>query len=379
MPSYLRIIIVLDTLELGGAECQASILARNLKARGCHVEVWGLSPGGPITEVLDHYNITWRYAQILWRKGMSFEHILSEFGAELRQARPDVLLPYAITPNLLCALVWRSTGARLCIWNQCDVHPGGQNPQLEQKAIAQVPLFISNSDHGGQFLVDNFGVKQELVRVVRNGIEIPVAGMDRARARQQFNIPKDSLVACMIGNLNETKDHVTLLQAWRLVVDTLEVDSLAPLLLLAGGDAGMQTLLQDLVARLRLEKSVSFLGYVKNIPNLLSAIDLGVFSSHSEGCPNGILECMAAEKAIAATDIPGVREAVGVEGYPYLAAPSNVESLANAIVELFTQPSLRTQLGCVNRKRIETEFSVARMCAETMSLIMEHLPARVTT
>jgi glycosyltransferase involved in cell wall biosynthesis len=375
MPSDLRIIIVLDTLELGGAECQASILARDLKARGCEVQVWALSPGGPITEVLDQYKITWRYAQILLHKGMSFEQMLSEFGAQLQSARPDVLLPYAITPNLVCALVWRSTGARLCIWNQCDVHPGGRNPQLEQRAIAQVPLFISNSDHGGQFLVDNFGVNPELVSVVRNGIEV-VAGMDRERARQQFKIPDESLVACMIANLNETKDHITLLKAWRLVVDKLEVKTL---LLLAGSDAGMQTLLQELAAQLRLETSVRFLGSVKDIPNLLSAVDLGVFSSHSEGCPNGILECMAAEKAIAATDIAGVREAVGIDGYRYLATPSCAESLANAIIELFTHSSLRAQLGRVNRKRIETEFSVPRMCEETMSLIVEHLPARVTT
>jgi glycosyltransferase involved in cell wall biosynthesis len=376
MSSDLRIIIVLDTLELGGAECQASILARDLTARGCHVEVWGLSPGGPITEVLDQYKITWRYAQILRHKGMSFEQMLSEFGAQLQRARPDVLLPYAITPNLVCALVWRSTGARLCIWNQCDVHPGGRNPQLERRAIAQVPLFVSNSDHAGQFLVDNFGVKPELVSVIRNGIEIPVAGLDRAKARQQFNIPDESLVACMIANLNETKDHITLLKAWRMVVDKIEAETL---LLLAGSDAGMQTVLQEIVAQLGLETSVRFLGSVKDIPNLLSAVDLGVFSSHSEGCPNGILECMAAEKAIAATDIAGVREAVGIDGYPYLATPSSAESLANAIIELFSQPSLRAQLGRVNRKRIETEFSISRMCEETMSLITEHLPARVTT
>lgn len=373
MLSDLRIIIVLDTLELGGAERQASILAKDLKAQGGHVEVWGFTNGGATTEIWDRHEIPWHYVRL--RPGSSLKQLLSDFGSQLQGARPDVILSYTMNPNLVCASVWRSTGARLCIWNQCDVLPGGRSPQLEQMAIAQVPLFISNSYHAAQFLIDDFGVKPELVRVIRNGIEIAAPDMDRARARKQFNIADDSLVACMIANLSETKDHVTLLKAWRLVVDKLKAESYAPLLLLAGRDADVQATLQDFAGQLELETSVRFLGYVKDIPNLLSAVDLGVFSSRSEGCPNGILESMAAEKAIAATDIPGVREAVGVEGYPYLATPSNAESLANAIIELFTRPWLRAHLGRLNRKRIEIEFPVSRMCEETTSLILEHLDA----
>lgn len=373
MLSDLRIIIVLETLELGGAERQASILARDLKAQGCHVEVWGFTNGGATSAILDRYEIPWHYVRL--REGSSLNQILSDFSTQLQQARPDVLLSYTMSPNLVCAMVWRSIGARLFIWNQSDVLPGGRNPQLEQKALSQVPLFISNSYHAAQFLVDNFGVKQELVAVIRNGIEIAVPDMDRARARQHFNISDDSLVACMIANLSETKDHFTLLQAWRLVVDKLKRENAAPLLLLAGRDAGMQASLQNLAAQLELETLVRFLGYVENIPNLLSAVDLGVFSSRSEGCPNGILEAMAAEKAIAATDIPGVREAVGVEEYPYLAPPACAESLAHAVVELFTRPALRDHLGRLNRKRTEIEFPVSRMCQETTSLILNHLSA----
>jgi glycosyltransferase involved in cell wall biosynthesis len=373
MLSDLRIIIVLETLELGGAERQASILARELKAQGCHVEVWGFTNGGVTTAILDRHEIPWHYVRL--RENSSLDQILSDFGTQLQSARPDVLISYTMSPNLVCALVWRSIGARLCIWNQSDVLPGGRNPQLELRALAQVPVFISNSSHAGQFLVSNFGVKQELVRVIRNGVEIAVPDMDRARARQYFNIPDDSLVACMIANLSETKDHFTLLQAWRLVIDKLERENSVPLLLLAGRDAGMLTSLQGLAGQLRLETSVRFLGYVENIPNLLSAVDLGVFSSRSEGCPNGILESMAAEKAIVATDIPGVREAVGVEGYPYLAPPVCAESLAHAVVELFTRPALRDRLGGLNRKRIEVEFPVSRMCEETTSLILNHLSA----
>ena len=145
-------------------------------------------------------------------------------------------------------------------------------------------------------------------------------------------------------------------------------------MLLAGRNVYAQAALEELTQRLGLETSVKFLGPIRSIPNLLTAVDIGVFSSRSEGCPNGILEPMAAGKAIAATDIPGIREAVGLE-YRYLAAPGDHEGLAEAILELFTRPELRDQLGHLNRRRIETEFTVSRMCEETASLIAEHLRA----
>jgi glycosyltransferase involved in cell wall biosynthesis len=377
MVSGLRIIFVLDTLELEGVQRQVSILARELKARGCHVEVRSLTPEGPITETLDRFEIPWEYVRIQWHEGASSRDLLKQVAMQLRLAEPDVLLPYTNTPNLVCAFVWRSTGARLCIWNQRAVHQGSESLEDLRRAIAQVPLSISNSAHGAKFLVDTFGAKPELVRVVHNGIEIPVPDLDRTKAREQFKIRADALAACMIANFRDYKGHVTLLKSWRLVVDKLQAEGAAPVLLLAGRDLEMrQASLQRLAEQLELQSSVSFLGQVKDIPNLLSAIDVGVFSTYSEGCPNGIMECMAAEKAIAAMDIPALREVVPGEGHPYLAEPLCVESFANAIIELLTRPSLRAQLGRLNRKRIETEFSVSRLGDETLSLIMDHLPAQ---
>ena len=42
------------------------------------------------------------------------------FSRRIREAAPDVLLPYTWFPNVLCGLVWRFTGARVCVWNQRD-------------------------------------------------------------------------------------------------------------------------------------------------------------------------------------------------------------------------------------------------------------------
>ncbi|HEX8686062.1 MAG TPA: glycosyltransferase, partial [Pyrinomonadaceae bacterium] len=249
MLSDIRVIFVLENFVLGGAERQASILARGLKERGCLVEVWAFAEGGPTTEILERYGIPWRCVRHPLRGFASPEEGLAGFGAELRRARPDLLLPYTLLPNIACALVWRSAGARLCIWNQSDAGTVRSDPQLERRAVAQTPLFISNSVGGAEFLVQSLGVSRDLIRVIRNGVELAAPVMDRAAVLRRLKIPDDSLVGCMIANLHGDKDHVTLIKAWWLVADGLRHEASPPLLLLAGRDYHTQAPLQEFAQR----------------------------------------------------------------------------------------------------------------------------------
>src|SRR2546426_8921983 len=90
-------------------------------------------------------------------------------------------------------------------------------------------------------------------------------------------------------------------------------------------------LMRALARELNLGRSVRFLGPVDDVPGLLSAVDLAVLSSTSEGCPNAVLECMASGLPVVATDIPGIRKAVGPSGYNYLAPPDDARSFAERI------------------------------------------------
>jgi glycosyltransferase involved in cell wall biosynthesis len=98
-------------------------------------------------------------------------------------------------------------------------------------------------------------------------------------------------------------------------------------------------------------------------------VDLGIFSSRKEGCPNGVLECMAASLAVTGTDIPGIREAVGETGYPWLAPPGDAEALARHILTLARDTNLRERLGDLNRQRIVEHFTPEQMVCETVALL----------
>jgi glycosyltransferase involved in cell wall biosynthesis len=262
-------------------------------------------------------------------------------------------------------LVWRFTGAKACIWNQREsgiTEPVG--PRLGRWATRLTRWFTSNSKHGADYLIAKHNVPPTRVSVIHNAVELSPPETDGQTWRRRLNVSDDSFVAVMLANLHSGKDHATVLRAWQIVAEEVPAT-----LLFAGRFDGTQDPLKILALDLGISEQVRLLGPVKDVSGLLSACDLGVFSSAAEGCPNAVLECMAAGLPVVATDIPGVREAVGPDGISFLAPFGDADSMAAKVLELAQNPSLRTRLGRLNRNRIETQFSPRMLGERTWALI----------
>jgi|GEM_PF-207490 len=363
-----RVIFVLGNLELGGAERQALILARHLaEHEQAVVEVWGFNKSGPVANICEQHGIRWRVVPYPFKAGpLKRLSSLLRLAVTLRRARPDVLLPYTSVPNVACGLVWKWTGARVCVWNQRDEGLLPLTTRWERWAVKRTPHFVSNSNAGARFLREQLKVSAAKVRVVQNGIEESTAKLDCVAWRQRLEIYDASFVACMVANLHTNKDHATLLKAWNKVVTACP----AAVLVLAGRHDDAYESLIALAYELGIERNVRFAGHVSDVPGLLSAVDIGVFSSRSEGCPNGVLECMAAGLAVVGTDIEGIREVVGASGVQLLAPPGDAEALAQIILKLVGDPNLCSRIGEENRRRITESFNAERMCEGTVSLLI---------
>jgi glycosyltransferase involved in cell wall biosynthesis len=210
------------------------------------------------------------------------------------------------------------------------------------------------------------------VQVVPNGVELPPPAADRAAWRSRLGLADDQLAACMIAHLHIFKDHATLLRAWRMVVDR-RGNGPPPVLLLAGKPGDTADATGQLVAELQLQRHVRLLGPVDDVAGLLGAADLGVLSSRREGCPNAVLEYMAAGLPVIASDIDGVRMALGPAAAPWLAPTGNAAALAAQIAALLDDAGLRQQLGAANRQRAQIEFSPRQLLVRTLALLTAQL------
>jgi glycosyltransferase involved in cell wall biosynthesis len=275
------------------------------------------------------------------------------------------------------------TGARLCIWNQCDVLGTKRfSSRLFRRALHASPVAVTTAFHARDWLVEEWGFDRRRVHVIRSEVTVPAPLDTREDWRARLAIGPGDLAACMIGHLHEGKDHDTLLRAWRLVVDAMRVEEKDAVLLLAGRAAGTEDAVKGLAFDLDLRRYVRFLGEVADIVGLLEAVDLAVFSSRSECLGRGATEPMYAGLAVAATDNPGIREAVGEQGLRFLAAPGDAEGLAEVILRLGRDPALRAQVGTANAELIRTRQSsetTSRLYAELLATSLHPRRARTET
>ena len=116
------------------------------------------------------------------------------------------------------------------------------------------------------------------------------------------------------------------------------------------------SLVERLRGELGLEGSLVMTGYRKDVPALMSLMDVFVLPSYREGMPRALLEAMATELPVVATDIRGCREEV-VEGITgYLVPPGEHLPLASAVVELLGSRELASAMGRAGRERVLERF-----------------------
>jgi glycosyltransferase involved in cell wall biosynthesis len=122
---------------------------------------------------------------------------------------------------------------------------------------------------------------------------------------------------------------------------------------------------EGLSEELRVRDNVIFAGFRSDIKEILSAVDLLVIPSLLEGFPMVTLEAMAMAKPIIATNIDGITEQItnGVNGI--LVPPKNPSALAKAALRVLNDKELAATIGLSARKKVEQEFSVEKMVAET--------------
>jgi glycosyltransferase involved in cell wall biosynthesis len=372
-----RVTIVLNWASLGGAERRALAIGHWLaEKKAAKVEVLALTHlDGRAVEAARDHGIPWRRISIDWSSGRSAKaRELGRLAFALRSGRPDILMPFCSMPNVLCGLVWQWSGATTSLWHQADVSPFTRvRESTKRRAVRKTPVFVSNSEHGADHLVDEWGAPRERIRVIRAGIDAPHPPANRSELRSRLGLGEDDFVASMIAHFRKSKDHATLLRAWRIVVDELAAENRRAVLLLAGESYPMGDAAKALAFDLRLDDAVRFVGVVSDVSTLVGVSDIGVLSSFREGFPVSVLEAMVSGLPVAGSDIAGMREAVGSNGYRFLARREDPEALAAVMLELARDRELRAEVGASNRTRVLTEFSNDRMADAYSDVLTEAL------
>jgi glycosyltransferase involved in cell wall biosynthesis len=190
----------------------------------------------------------------------------------------------------------------------------------------------------------------ERVEVIYNGID--PAPFETA-GPVALELPPGAVRIGYVGSFEPRKGLRVLAQAWRSIAGSLPD---AHLLLAGKGtdEAALREML-DGVPR------VHWLGYRRDVPNVMHALNVLVLPSFVEGAPNVVQEAMAAGIAVVATAVSGTPELVRDGEHGRLVPAGDAPALASAIAQLAGDPALRARLAAAGHARVRAEFTLERM------------------
>lgn len=211
-------------------------------------------------------------------------------------------------------------------------------------------------------LMEHFNVPVEKIAVVHNGIDS--AGVRELASRPATAPPgpkgKIILTAC---RLNRQKDFVTLLKAFRKVLDTTEAR------LIIVGDGELREEILNHAKSLDVERFTTITGFRENPFPLIKSADVFVLSSHFEGFGNVIIEAMALGVPVVATDCPSGPAEIIQHGINGLLVPvKDHEKMAAAVLQLLTDDKTKNKLSANGLERVHS-FAMKTMVDNFSSLI----------
>ena len=168
----------------------------------------------------------------------------------------------------------------------------------------------------------------------------PVSAEEALAMRQKEGLAQGDYAILCTGELNRNKDQKTLISAAALLRHKIP-----NLKILLAGNGPTEAELRAQIEAEQLGDTVKLLGYRTDLETVVPAMDLIVSCSHREGLPLNILEAMLCRKAVVATVNRGHKELVENGKTGYLVQPSDVQSLADRIYALYSDPALAQAMG----------------------------------
>lgn len=198
------------------------------------------------------------------------------------------------------------------------------------------------------------GIKPEQVTVIRNAIDLSdiAASGETDSIRRELGIPENAVLVASAGRLSPEKNHDAMIRA-ALIACVKRTD----LYFLVFGEGFLRYDLETKIREAGLGGRFLLPGFTKDIQRVFKSIDIFMLPSFTEGLPNVALEAFAARKPIVASNVGGTPEVVqdGVSGF--LTTPDNVEAMADFILKLADDCTLRERFGLAGYYYISENFS----------------------
>jgi glycosyltransferase involved in cell wall biosynthesis len=358
----MRLLLVADSLNVGGAERHVVSLASALVRRG-HSVTLACSVEGALASLAEQAGVlvqpllrhlakrrfsptfVWKLARFLRQSQFDLVHAhmyasaLASASALLGTAKPLVITEHSQAS-------WRSRYARRC----------------SQWSYQRATHIIAVSKEIRRRLIEQDGVPHERVSVIMNTLP----PMPERHIRTQPDLPatlENGPLVGVVARLQAEKGVEYFLEAAATILQYVP-----HVHFLVIGDGPLLRELQAYAGLLGVQERVHFLGFRMDAQALIGLLDVLVVPSLSEGTPLVTLEAMAAGVPVVASAVGGIPEQIRHHCEGLLVPSGDAAALADTVLHLLQDPLWAQKLGEAGRQRGLSHFSFARMVQETEAI-----------
>lgn len=362
----MKILYLITGLGGGGAEKVVCDLADEMFNKGYEVKIAFLT--GSIVVLPKNKDIELIY---LGLNNLSNGcRVYNKFRKIILDFQPDIVHAHMVHANIFARLSRMFITIPKLICSAHSTNEGGKLRMLAYRFthnLAEVTTNVSN-EASRNFIVNKAVLNGEILTVY-NGIDLKkfiANNVDLSILKKKLNISAEAKVLIAVGRFHEAKDYPNLINAFNIFLEKFD-KNLFHLFIVGDGDPVIITEINNLIKAYSLGNNIHLLGRRDDIVDLLSGADLFVLSSKYEGLPTVIIEAMACEKFVVATDCGGSAEILGETGI--LVPIENSEALAKGleIAMNLTENQIREN-GKLARKRVEALFSLEASVSKWLAL-----------
>jgi len=212
------------------------------------------------------------------------------------------------------------------------------------------------------------GIAGGKIRLIENGIDLErFNGNGSAnRARESLGIKKEAIVIGTVGSVTKEKGHAYLLEAAPRVIEKFP-----EAVFLTVGDGRERESLERMAGKLGIRNRAIFTGMRKDIPEILSVVDVFVLPSLNEGLPMALLEAQAARVPTVATRVGAIPKVVE-DGVTGILIPSrDPAAIARAISRILSDKRVALEMARKGFERVRDNFSSQKMGDKYLSIYKE--------
>ncbi len=351
----MKVLHFLDTLNRGGAETQALDICQNAADFGLEMTLVTAQSGSMETD----FRLTRVEFIKLGRKLPLDLHLAWQLRRIIKDRGIQIVHGYQAVDGLhLYLATIGMKNIRLVLSFQGGVSLDWKNLKAIKFLISRTHANIVVSRALEKVHEEIDGLVPENFTLIHNGADVRRLQPTGKSLRRELALPDDALLIGMIGNFyrEARKDQLTVCKALPRVF--AEIPNVHCIFAGKVEDEAYETSCREFCVENKIIEKVHFLGGRTDVPDILAALDIFVFSSLREGLPVAMAEAMLAKVPLIVSDIDPLLEMSDGGKYAEVFPIQNAEVLSESLLKLLKSEDLRERLAMRAFRHAEEHFSI---------------------